>query len=70
MKKKTQKKAPKKVLKSKTQKRIKKVIEEPKKKFVFGDYITDTLTGKNLSYHNQHKVDENPDRYILLAPNL
>jgi hypothetical protein len=44
------------------------VVNKPK--FVYGDYITDAQTGKTFAYNHQNKVDEDPDRYILIAPNL
>jgi len=43
---------------------------ETKRKFLTGDFITDTQTGKTFIYHYQHSVDENPERYILIAPKL
>lgn len=48
---------------------VKEVVES-KRDFIYGDFITDTHTGKTFIYHGQNCVKENLNRYILLAPNL
>lgn len=76
MKTKTKSNKPKKVVKAEiVEQEIKEEIgavkEEVKPRgFIYGDFITDTHTGKNFIYHGQNSVKENLDRYILVAPNL
>lgn len=36
-------------------------------KFVYGEFIIDTNTGKVFVYHNQHSVNANPSRYRLVG---
>lgn len=34
-------------------------------KFIYGDFIIDTNTGKVFVFHNQHSVNANPNRFRL-----
>lgn len=61
------------ILEQEIQEEVKEVlaeVEKPKRGFVYGDFITDTHTGKTFIYHGQNSVKENLDRFILVAPNL
>lgn len=69
---------PKKVLEEIKEEEIKEEIKEvliedvpvTKRAFIYGDFITDSHTGKTMIFHGQNCVNENPSRYVLVAPNL